>query len=169
MNDYQAAWYVQVRSDYDVLLQLQQTEAPPCHQLHYLQMVTEKLGKAYFWRTGQPPRASHASFVRFLQALDDRSAADVTFIAELLGFGTAHGFAAWIRSIAPLAYALQRLAPGLAGLNAPNAEYPWPFAAPVNVPAQYDFPVWQELRNSGRGQQFLRVLDSAVVNFPQFA
>ncbi len=104
MNDRQSRWYEQVRSDYDVLLLLRRTGAQPCHQLHYLQMVTEKLGKAYFWRTNRPPRRGHASFVRFLQALDDRPAAEVARIAKLLGFGRADDLETWIPVIAPLAY-----------------------------------------------------------------
>ena len=72
-----------------------------CHQLHYLQMVTEKLGKAYFWLTGNPPRKSHASFVRFLQALDNRPSADRLRIANLFGFGRAQDFENWIPTITP--------------------------------------------------------------------
>ncbi len=55
-------------------------------------MVTEKLGKVSFWRTGRPPRRSHASFVRFLQALDDRREPDRTHIAHFFGFGRARDF-----------------------------------------------------------------------------
>src|SRR5712691_5226381 len=86
MNSYQRLWWEQMRSDHSVLLLLRQQGASPCQQLHYLQMVTEKLGKAYFWRTGNPPRKSHASFVRFLQALDDRPDPDRTRIAVIFGF-----------------------------------------------------------------------------------
>jgi hypothetical protein len=67
-------------------------------------MVTEKLGKAYFWRSGRPPRTTHASFVRFLQALDDRPASDVHRIATFLGFGRAEDLERWIPTIPPLAY-----------------------------------------------------------------
>ena len=40
-----------------------------CHSLHHLQMVTEKIAKAYFWRSGSPPPKSHAGFVQFLRFL----------------------------------------------------------------------------------------------------
>jgi hypothetical protein len=36
-------------------------------------MVTEKIGKAFFWRAGKQPPKSHASFVQFV--VDDSSAA----------------------------------------------------------------------------------------------
>ncbi len=169
MYEYQAAWFEQVRADHQALLLLRRSGAAPCAQLHYLQMVTEKLGKAYFWRTRRPPRTSHASFVRFLQALDKPSRSEVARTAEAFGFGDAEGFRAWIPTIAPLAYDIERLAPQLAGLNNPNAEYPWPAVAPVNCPATYDFPVWWKLTDTGRGRQFLKVIDAAVVGFPTYA
>jgi hypothetical protein len=168
MNDRQSRWFEQVQSDYEVLLLLRRTGARPCHQLHYLQMVTEKLGKAYFWRTNRPPRRGHASFVRFLQALDDRPTAEVTRIAKLLGFGRPEGLESWIPVVAPLAYAIERLAPDLAK-DGPNPEYPWPFNAPVSTPATYEFPVWTSLTESGRGRELLHAIDAAVRYFPEYA
>ena len=168
MNRYQELWWEQARADHSVLLLLRRTGGVPCHQLHYLQMVTEKLGKAYFWRTGHPPRKSHASFVRFLQALDNRSGRDRTRIANLFGFARAQDFEKWIPTITPLAYGLERLAPDLAGDNGPNAEYPWPWAAPDSVPASYRFAVWDQLAGAGRGRQLLKVIDAAVIRFPQY-
>jgi hypothetical protein len=131
-------------------------------------MVTEKLGKAYFWRTNRPPRRGHASFVRFLQALDDRPAPDVRRIAQLLGFGRPDDLENWIPRVAPLAYELERLAPALA-MDGPNAEYPWLSDALVSAPASYEFPVWVELTESGRGRDLLRIIDAAVRRFPEYA
>ena len=169
MNAYQRLWWEQTCSDHSILILLRRRSARPCHQLHYLQMVTEKLGKAYFWRTGRPPRKSHASFVRFLQALDGRPDPDCTRIAELLGFARAHDFENWIPTITPLAYELERLAPSLAGDNGPNPEYPWPREAPEHAPVTFDFPVWSKLTETGRGRQLLKVIDAAVVGFPKYA
>jgi hypothetical protein len=169
MNGYQQVWWEQTRADHNVLVLLRGKDASPCHQLHYLQMVTEKLGKAYFWRTGRPPRTTHASLVRFLQALDDRPAPDAKRIAEILGFGRPQDLENWIPTITPLAYDLERLAPHLAGFNGPNPEYPWPHAAPVHAPVSYPFIVWGELTETGRGRQLLRVIDAAVLKFPQYA
>ena len=168
MNRYQQVWWEQTRADHAILCLLRRRGAAPCHQLHYLQMVTEKLGKAYFWRAGRPPRATHASFVRFLQALDDRPIADVRRIAALLGFGRAEDLERWIPTITPLAYDVERLAPDLAGLNGENPEYPWPHAAPVHAPVSYPFPAWADLTETGRGHQLLRVIDAAVLGFPDY-
>lgn len=169
MNRYQQVWWEQTRADHAILLVLRKRGAAPCHQLHYLQMVTEKLGKAYFWRTGHPPRTTHASFVRFLQALDNRPSRDVQRIAGLLGFERPEDLERWIATITPLAYDLERLAPDLAGLNGANPEYPWPHAAPANAPVSYSFQVWTDLAQTGRGHQLLRVIDAAVLRFPEFA
>ncbi|MGO8690165.1 MAG: hypothetical protein ACLQLG_11060 [Thermoguttaceae bacterium] len=168
MNRHQEVWWEQTRADHEIFTLLRRERAAACHQLHYLQMVTEKLGKAYFWRLGRPPRATHASFVRFLQALGDRRAPNAEDIATLFGFGTSRGLAQWIRSVSHLAHALELLAPALAGVDAPNAEYPWPHAAPVNAPASYSFPVWAELTGTGRGRQLLGVIDAAVREFPRY-
>lgn len=46
MNEQQRLYLVQARSDRDILKLL--SSQPICHQLHYLQMLTEKLAKAYF-------------------------------------------------------------------------------------------------------------------------
>lgn len=169
MNGFQSVWYEQVRADHSVLLLLRKAGAAPCHQLHYLQMVTEKLGKAYLWRTGQSPPKIHAAFVRFLKALDSRSSADVSRIAALLGFSRTGDFENWIRMIAPLAYDLERLAPALAGDNGPNPEYPWPRLAPVYAPSAHEFDVWTRLTDTGSGRQLLNIIDKAIVTFPQYA
>ena len=168
MNSYQQVWWEQTRAEHSVLLLLRRDGAAPCHQLHYLQMVTEKLGKAYFWRAGRPPRTTHASFVRFLQALDDRRATESNRIAALLGFGRSEDLQNWIPTISPLAYELERLAPDLAGYDNPNPEYPWPHTAPLHAPAAYHFRIWPQLTETGRGRQLLKVIDAAVLRFREY-
>lgn len=162
MNVHQKVWWEQTRSDHAVLLLLRKHNAGPCHQLHYLQMVTEKLGKAYFWRKGRTPRPLHTSFVRFLQALYNRREPEVTRVAEVFGFARSEDFGNWIPTVTPLAHALERLAPALAGFHAPNPEYPWPHAAPIHAPAGYDFPIWSQLVNTGRGRNLLKFIDTVV-------
>jgi hypothetical protein len=168
MNAPQQLWWEQTLSDHSILRILRRAGVSPCHQLHYLQMVTEKLGKAYFWRKGTPPPKSHASFVRFMQALDDRSSNDRERIAKFLGFGKAQSMQDWIPKVTPLAYELERLAPSLAGDNGPNPEYPWPRKSPTTAPVLYAFAVWQTLTETTRGHQFLKVIDAAVMMFPEY-
>jgi hypothetical protein len=41
------AFLTQARSDWQVFEHLYDSDFPECHALHYLQMATEKLAKAY--------------------------------------------------------------------------------------------------------------------------
>lgn len=168
MNQYQERWWRQAQADHAALVLLRRHAAAPCHQLHYLQMVTEKIGKAYFWRTGMPPPRSHAGFVQFMRFLGGVRQVERPRIADIFEFRRFDDFQNWIRSILPLAYALERLAPTLAQ-DGPNPEYPWPPNAPTFVPATFDFDVWREIKNTGRGRQLLQVIDIALQRFPEYA
>jgi hypothetical protein len=171
MNQYQMLWWEQASSDHAILLLLRRHGVLPCHQLHYLQMVTEKLGKAYLWRSGVAPSKSHAGFVKFLRSLGIGSVrlADRQMVAEVFGFGRFEDFQSWIRSVLPLAYTLERLAPAFAQDNGPNPEYPWPHSAPAYAPATFDFDIWKELTETGRGRQLLQVIDIAVNQFSVYS
>lgn len=168
MNQPQRFWWEQARSDHDILILLRTNAAAPCHQLHYLQMTSEKLAKAYFWRTGQPPARSHQGFVNFLRAITNRSKVDRSQIARLLGFNGRQTFESGIARIFPLAYGLQQLAPALAGDDGPNPEYPWPTAWPAHAPALYQFDIWERLNRTADGRGLLRLIDRAVPSFSQY-
>jgi hypothetical protein len=168
MNQYQERWWQQARSDHAVLLLLRRQGVAPCHQLHYLQMVTEKLGKAYFWRSGTAPPRSHASFVQFMRFLGGVRAPDRRKIADLFDFRRFEDLQRWLRAVMPLAYALERLAPTLAQ-DGPNPEYPWPQVAPEYVPATFQFDAWTQLTRTGHGRQLLQFVQVAVDQFPVYA
>jgi hypothetical protein len=131
-------------------------------------MVTEKLSKAYFWRTGTPPPKSHAGFVQFWRFLGGVGALERQRVADVFKFGRFEDFQKWIRFTLPLAYELERLAPALAQDNSPNPEYPWPRIAPQFAPANYDFEIWKQLTATGHGRQLLQAIDLAVKNFPAY-
>ena len=60
----------QARSDWEVYNRLWRASVADCHTIHYLQMTTEKLGKALLLVRGTPlehMRRSHRAFTRFLQ------------------------------------------------------------------------------------------------------
>jgi hypothetical protein len=168
MNSYQELWWTQAQSDCAVLALFRRQGLAPCHQLHYLQMVTEKLGRAYFWRSDAPPPTSHAGFVQFIRFLGGVRKADRQQVADAFSFARFEDFQNWARAVLPLAYALERLAPALAQ-DGPNPEYPWPRTAPEFVPATFTFDVWTQLTATGRGRQFLRIIESAVDKFPVYA
>ncbi|MCA9157918.1 MAG: hypothetical protein KDA72_06300 [Planctomycetales bacterium] len=52
MNSYQLVWWQQAQSDHQTFLLARRQGIAQCHSLHYLQMVTEKIAKAYFRRSG---------------------------------------------------------------------------------------------------------------------
>jgi hypothetical protein len=170
MNAEQELWYAQAVAGRDVFRLLRLHGVHPCHQLHYLQMMSEKLAKAYLWRNGRAPAVrSHAAFVGFLKSLGSQKKSQRTAIAGSLGFSRLPSLDAWLHAALPLAHAVQNLAPSLAGDNGPNPEYPWPFERPYAAPVRYRFPIWDRLTRDADGRQFLRTVLRAVETFPQFA
>jgi hypothetical protein len=167
MNSFQDVWWQQARSDHRVFELLRGQGVAQCHSLHYLQMATEKIAKAYFWRSGSPPPKSHAGFVQFLRFLGQVQQRDRDRIANLFSFGRFTDFQGWIRAILPIAYALERLTPDLAN-DGPNPEYPWPHKQPGTAPASHDFAVWASLI-SVQGRNLMRFIHKAVDHFPEFA
>jgi hypothetical protein len=88
-------------------------------------------------------------------------------IANLFSFRRFADFQSWIRTVLPIAYELERLAPDLAN-DGPNPEYPWPHAQPQTAPVDHNFTVWAPL-TSGQGRDLMRVIRIAVSKFPQYA
>ena len=168
MNDPQRLWWTQAQSDHATFVHLRRAGAHECHQLHYLQMATEKLSKAYLWRSGHVPPKSHTGFVRFLKALLDRPAKERGWIAKALGFGRSEDLDHWVKSVQVLAYSLQNIAPAEAG-NGPNPEYPWPHEAPAHYPALHAFDLWKELLNTGQGRKLMEFIYHAITRFDQLA
>jgi hypothetical protein len=168
MNDYQKLWWEQARSDHAVLMLLRREGAAPCHQLHYLQMVTEKLSKAFFWQKGKsPPEKKHFGFNDFLKYLTT-SQRERRRIADIFAFGRFDDLQNWIRAVWSLNDELKKLAPACAN-DGPNAEYPWPHTSPQYAPATFAFGTWTRLVDTGRGRQLLKVIDVAVARFPEYS
>lgn len=167
MNSFQQVWWQQAKSDHDVFVLIRGQGVAQCHSLHYLQMATEKIAKAYFWRSGSPPPQSHAGFVQFLRFLGQIRTSDRDRISNLFTFKRFADFQGWIRAVIPIAYDLERLAPALAN-NGPNPEYPWPHAAPQFAPADHSFAIWPSLM-SGQGRDLMRIIHIAVDRFSEYA
>ncbi len=168
MNDAQSLWWKQAQSDLSLYLQLRRGGAAECHLLHYLQMATEKISKAYLWRSGHAPPKTHTGFVRFLKALLDRRTRDLEWIAKALGFGRPEDLDRWVSSVQMLAYSLQKIAPAEAG-NGPNPEYPWPHEAPIYCPADHQFALWHQLQHTGQGRKMLVFIERAISRFDSYA
>ena len=167
MNGHQELWWRQAKSDHDVFVLLRREGIAHCHALQHLQMVTEKIAKAYFWRSGVPPPRSHAGFVQFLRFLGAARQENRQRIANLFSFNRFVDFQTWIRAILPIAYELERLKPDLTG-NGPNPEYPWPHALPAYAPASYTFAIWTSL-TKGQGRDLMRMIRIAVEGFREYA
>lgn len=167
MNRYQGLWLEQARSDVEVLALLRRRGVAVCHQLHYLQMVTEKLSKTYFWRSSTFPSRSHAGLVKLLRAWGSVERGRRQRLADALLFGRFRNLRLWVHASLPLAYEMERLAPALAG-DGPNPEYPWPTAAPQFAPATFEFDLWKQLTGTGRGRQFVQTIELAVERFEEF-
>jgi hypothetical protein len=166
VNAYQELWWEQASSDYEVLVLLRRNGVAHCHQLHYLQMVTEKLAKAYFWRTGNAPTKRHSGFAQFMRFLIDARSSDQAQLASLLGFKSFNELQGCIRGILPIIYGLEQLAPTLSQ-DGPNPEYPWPHAAPSDNPVGHQFEIWSRI-DSPKGRQLMKVLELAIEQFPSY-
>lgn len=168
MNNAQRLWWEQAKSDLTVYKQLRALGAHPCHLLHYLQMATEKIAKAYLWRSGNPPPKAHTGFVRFLRALLSRPSGDLQWISKVLGFDRPKDLDTWVTTNMSIAYDLMNIAPAEAH-NGPNPEYPWPHEAPTHCPATHTFPLWTNLADMGRGRKLMRFIDVVITRFEKYA
>lgn len=138
--EWREAYMAQARSDYAVLMRLKASGVEYCHQLHYLQMTTEKLSKAMQTPVGarEPARASHVMFVRMLQVFKNRRE-----FWKKTGFANKDICKEAIESLLDLAGKIERLSPDQAGFEKPNPEYPWwkdRSKTEVLAPSEYDFP-----------------------------
>jgi len=158
------AYLEQARSDWDTRKVVMENTCAACHELHYLQMTTEKLGKAGLLRGGtnlDSVSRTHKTFVCFL-----RVAARNASLRQAFQFN-ARQLQAYVKEVLPVADQIERLAPALAQ-NGPNAEYPWETPSrEVVVPASHDFPVADELKGP-RGRKLLRLIVVILNRFDAF-
>ena len=142
-KNWSEAFMDQAKSDFSVMEMLNKSNLPDCHWFHYLQMATEKLGKAMLSTSdpGLPPKFTHIALVRSLQLLkaNPRVRADMNMGGR--------PFAAYIDSLLGLAAWIERLAPSAAGQGGANPEYPWVdyTSKKLIVPADFSFSQYRGL------------------------
>ena len=169
MNAPQTLWWHQACSDFEVYQWMGEHPILPCHRLHYLQMATEKLAKAYFWRSQAPPQKSHVAFVRFINVLvAEQNAKRRQMLVACFGLPNFGSFQKYARSQSTIAYQIQNMAPDLAG-NGPNPEYPWPHPWPLHAPMSYKYSLWDILQQDTQGRRFLNFIWKALNSFPSYA
>ena len=134
---------------------------PACLWLHFLQMATEKLGKALLF-AGQAKMErltrSHAAFVKFMQVASNNGNLQASL-------GMTHlQLRAHFMRLLPLAYEIESLAPALAQ-DGPNPEYPWrDKLGRIQVPGEYDFPLIKSLQTS-HGVTLLKHIENFIAEF----
>jgi hypothetical protein len=112
----------QAKSDYELFKELNKTGKPVCHQMHYLQMATEKIAKAFLSSNNNiRPKFSHSALTRFMKISKGRPD-----IRRKLSFGNdMNAFVSYIDSIIPFAEHIENLAPAGGNGERINPEYPW--------------------------------------------
>lgn len=151
-----AGYLEQARSDWAAYRVVESSDLlADCHALHYLQMATEKLAKAFLLASGdrlEKVKSNHRAFTRFLQMVARNNGLQ----RELRLNG--RQLAAHVRQLLPISQGVERLAPALAQ-DGPNAEYPWESPkGKVNVPAMTTFKVAAQLK-SPNGRILLKIVD----------
>ena len=167
MNDPQRLWWEQAASDFEIFELMRRVDQAQCHKLHYLQMASEKIAKAYFWRENKAPAKKHLMFVKFVTYLAQPHMDSRDRVANIFAFSHVDSFRTWVFNLVPLAYDLEHLQPQLAN-EGPNCEYPWPHSAPKLNPVGFNFPIWPKLTEQ-KGRELVRLIKTAITRFPEFA
>lgn len=156
---YERAFAKQSQSDWQVYKILtQQAGLPECHALHYLQMATEKLAKAYRVRATDSPVTNlvrhHTGFVKFVRQylLSPQSKSRYA--------GKAAQLESVVSAASKFAAQIERLAPAV-DPKTENAEYPWESGSAVVAPCEWQFSGVAFLREA-RGRQFLKTIELAL-------
>ena len=165
-DDWALAYAAQSQSDWGIywLLVRHRPPVPACHELHYLQMATEKIAKAYMFR-------DTATREQGLQQ------AHVAFSKMIGMFLKSPQVKAWYRNrpsdLSEIAVVAHRLARSIEKLNPAvdregsptNVEYPWESGGAIHVPCQQTvFPTVRPLE-AGAGLASLRLVGKAVEDF----
>jgi hypothetical protein len=155
------AFLTQAGADWQIFEHLYDSDFPECHALHYLQMATEKLAKAYLLAGPtdiETVGSTHRALIRFLQDISRNRGLQEEMVM------TAAQLRAHVKQLLPLAFEIEKLAPKLAA-GGPNPEYPW--EAPKGtfcVPATYEFSISQLLLEP-RGHHLIRLIKIALKKF----
>lgn len=158
------AYFQQACSDYAIFKEFSERgDIPRAQALHYLQMATEKLAKAYRLRDSltnlETILTSHVGFPEFFN----------TYLRSPSMREEFRGRAAQLQRIQRdcrlLARSVEQLAPAVDRLGHPaNAEYPWAEGDQVVAPVSYTFPSLTLLRGVG-GRRFLSFVERAFLEY----
>jgi hypothetical protein len=160
-RNWQMAFLKQARNDWAAY---QRTLRPPwsaCDRLHYLQMTTEKLGKALLLGSKvdfEVATSRHAAFVKFLRVVSNNYN-----LHSKLGLTRAQ-LQIYFSQFLPIAHEIEILAPALSQ-GGPNSEYPWADkSGRIYVPAEYEFPLTKLLQLPS-GLHLIKFISIFLVDF----
>lgn len=150
------AFFKQAKDDYSMFVHLNQSSYAECQQLHYLQMATEKLAKAFLCNPDNtPPKVTHVALTRFLKLTKSRPD-----IRRQLGYETKRAaFVSYIDGLIPFAEKIENLAPE--GLDKPNPEYPWK-ARTGEIIAPIDFKFQDVLSRQIEMNKFKKLISNLL-------
>lgn len=133
--NWKEAFLRQAFSDFEVHEKLARLQLPSCHELLYLQMAVEKLGKYYLApNDGAKPVPTHKSIVKGL-----KHSASNPATRQKMGFSNHAVYREKIQRVCSVAQWLEDLYP-TSDDNAPNAKYPWCDASgAVMAPCDVEF------------------------------
>jgi len=154
------AYLLQAEADWKMFKEAWQSSLPRSHGLHFLQMATEKAGKAYLAAGGETLKKlkrSHHAFVKFLQTLPRNWPLQTSN-----GFHNRAAFRNRVANLKPLAESIERLAPALAR-DGPNPEYPWKEPrGEVKCPWQHKFEDIKKQIDSSKGMNLRKLIEHAI-------
>jgi len=160
-RDWQLAFLNQARTDWEAYKKAEELMWPVCHRLHFLQMATEKLGKALLVAAesnlGEITH-SHSALVKFMRVVSNNLDLHLQ-----LGL-TKSQLKAQFKGLLPIAHEIEILAPALAQ-DGPNPEYPrLDKSGCLCAPFDYSFPLIR-LLESHQGIRLLKYIEYFPAEF----
>jgi len=160
-RNWQIAFLKQARNDWAAYQRTLHSPWSVSDRLHYLQMTTEKLGKALLLGSKMDfelATSRHTAFVKFLRVANHNYN-----LHSKLGLTRAQ-LQLYFSRFLPIAREIEVLAPALSQ-GGPNPEYPWADkSGQVYVPADYEFPL-VELLQSPWGLHLIKFIGIFLVDF----
>jgi len=163
-QSWQTAFLKQARVDWEAYQRTRQAPWPECHRLLFLQMASEKLGKALLvagHSSLEKITQTHAAFVKFMQIAGNHRK-----LQKALGMKKPQQRAQF-KTLLPFAYEIELLAPALAQ-RGPNPEYPWEDpSGTILAPADHSFPLVKRLHQTPQGMQLLKYVEIFLKRFEE--
>jgi len=168
-RDCRSAFATQSLSDFEIFRRFEKDKkVSRCHELHYLQMATEKMAKSLSTPQGsmKMPEKVHSGLRGFLRFAKGRKR-----LQTICGFKRKTDYWGYLDSITPIAKLVEELAPAIDPPSV-NPEYPWlariadpnnrgDFVEIIQVPSEYSFPTFDYLRDP-RFEKFFSFLRSCM-------